>query len=67
MEFSLCNNAWREALGIKEDMAFDCPQKEVTEANKSKVVRKTAELLHSLSVPLNLNIASKIYSVKKFQ
>lgn len=35
------------------------------EANRSKLVRKTAELLHSLSVPLSMNIASKIHSVKK--
>lgn len=60
MEFSLCNNAKRETPGNKEDMVFDCPWKEVTEANKSKLVKKTAELLHSLSLPLNLNIASKI-------
>lgn len=52
--------------GIKEEMIFNCPQKEITKANGSKPARKTAELLHSLSVPLNQNIASEIRPVKTF-
>lgn len=63
---SHCAIMRRGRLGVKEHTVFDCPQKEVTEANQSKLVRKSAELLHSLSVPLNLNIASKIYFVKTF-
>lgn len=51
---------------LKTNTIFNHPQKEVTKANRSKLVRKTAELLRSLSVPPNQNIASEIHSVKTF-
>jgi len=51
-------------LGIKDDTIFSCPQQEVTQANRSKPVRKTAKLLHSLPVPPNQNIATEINSIK---
>lgn len=66
VDFSLCNIAQRKILGIKDNTIFNHPQKEVTKANRSKLVRKTAELLRSLSVPPNQNIASEIHSVKTF-
>lgn len=62
----MSNTAERETLRIKDNTIFNCPQKEFTKANRSKLVRKTAKLLHSLSVPLYQSIALEIQPVKTF-